>query len=370
MNRLLWLGACVVLGWPALAHGANIFDRYDLDRANRRIKGHVVDYSRNHGTDRRIWSPALCQHRDLYVYLPPCYDPCQRYPIMLWLHGFAQDEHSFLNDVVPLLDQAIASGKLPPLIVAAPDGSLYGHSCLLTPGSFFINTKAGAFEDFLMKDVWGFLLEHYPIRPEPEAHILAGVSMGGGSAFNLGMKYRHCFKVVLGIFPPLNSRWVDCKCNYMSNFDPCCWGWRSSVKNGKEVVGRFFGLGIVRLKHINDDLYGRGADAIPQISMENPIEMLDRLNLQEGELCMYVAYGGKDQFNIDAQVESFLYRARCRGLTVAVAYNPRGGHDRQTARGFFPGIVTWLAPLIAPYSPGCAACPAPCLPAPEAVPEP
>ena len=65
-------------------------------RANRRLYGQLVDYSRNHGRDNRLWSPALGQKHDMYVYLPPGYDPCQRYPLVLWLHGFAQDEISFL----------------------------------------------------------------------------------------------------------------------------------------------------------------------------------------------------------------------------------------------------------------------------------
>ena len=79
--------------------------------------------------------------------------------------------------------------------------------------------------------------------------------------------------------------------------------------------------------------------------------MLDRTGLQEGELAMYVAYGGRDQFNIDAQVESFLYAARQRGLTVAVGYDPKGKHDLATAGRLLHGIREWLAPQIAPYSP-------------------
>ena len=42
------------------------------------------------------------------------------------------------------------------------------------------------------------------------------------------------------------------------------------------------------------------------MSRDNPIEMLDTHDLKEGELDMLVAYGRKDEFNIDAQVESFL----------------------------------------------------------------
>ena len=87
------------------------------------------------------------------------------------------------------------------------------------------------------------------------------------------------------------------------------------------------------------------------MSLENPIEMIDRLNLKEGELSMYVAYGAKDQFNLAAQNESFLYRAKERGLTVAVGYDPKGKHDAPTALRLLPGVVDWLGPQLAPYSP-------------------
>src|SRR5262249_31434837 len=170
-----------------------------LERINHQLHGSLVDYTHNHHADRRIWSPALCQKRDLYVYLPPGYDPTQSYPLVIWLHGFGQDEQSFLENGVCEIDRAIWCGQLPPLIVAVRDGSLNGHSCLLTAGTFFINSKAGRFEDYLMQDVWNFVFQNYPIRPEREAHVLAGVSMGGGAAYNLGIKYRDRVKLVVGI---------------------------------------------------------------------------------------------------------------------------------------------------------------------------
>jgi S-formylglutathione hydrolase FrmB len=327
----------------------------NLHRVNQRLHGQLIDHTGNHGTDRRIWSAALGQRRDLYVYLPPGFDPCQRYPLLLWLHGFAQDEQSFADSVVGHLDAAIACGRLPPLIVAAPDGSLNGRPCLFTAGSFFVNSKAGAFEDYVMQDVWNFVLQQYPVRPEREAHMIAGASMGGGAAFNLAFKYRPCFKVVIGIFPPLNTRWLDCHCRYMSDFDPCCWGWRTDFSRGCETVGRFYGVVTIPLKKVIDPLYDRGPGVLDHVRRENPIEMLDRLDVREGELDLYVGYGGRDQFNLDAQVESFLYAARQRGLTVDVGYEPHGKHDLATALQLLPGILDWLAPRVVPYCPGMAA---------------
>jgi S-formylglutathione hydrolase FrmB len=251
----------------------------------------------------------------------------------------------------------MASGKLPPAIVAAPDGSISGQASYFSAGSFYINSHAGNFEDYVIQDVWGFLLSHYPVRPEREAHVLAGVSMGGFGAYNLGIKYADQFKVVVGIFPPLNLRWVDCHCRYRANFDPCCWGWRTQVDRGHEVVGRFYlGLVTIRLKKVIDPLFGKGPQALEAVKRENPIEMIDRFGLQDGVLDMYIAYAGRDEYNIDAQVESFLYRARQLGLCVAVGYEPRGRHNLETARKLFPGIVEWLAQRLAPFAPPPPGC--------------
>jgi S-formylglutathione hydrolase FrmB len=351
VNGARWLGVVLVLALCAAAAQAGPWcSRGDLDRVNRELHGVVIDYTHNHGADRRIWSAALGQPRDLYVYLPPGFDPCRRYPFVIWMHGFAQDEQSFLLEVARPLDEAIAGGRLPPVIIAAPDGSLDGSPGILTAGSFFLNSDAGRFEDYIMQDVWNFMMENYPLRPEREAHVLAGVSMGGGAAYNLGIKYRDRVRVAFGIFPPLNSRWINCRGRYFANFDPCCWGWRTEFPP-HQVVGRFYGVVTVQMRRVVGPLYGRGPDVVDRVSLENPIEMIDRLDLHEGELAMYAGYGGRDQFNIDAQVESFLYRARQRGLTVAVGYVPNGKHDLATAMKLMPEALAWLTEQLAPYAP-------------------
>src|SRR5262249_24214223 len=102
VRKIAWL--CVALlraGAPLAGVRAAGWrkDSNQLDVINRRLQGKVVDYTANHGVDNRIWSRSLYQRRDLYVYLPPHFDPNQQYPLMIWMHGFAQDEQSFLEQV-------------------------------------------------------------------------------------------------------------------------------------------------------------------------------------------------------------------------------------------------------------------------------
>src|SRR5580704_10322295 len=46
-----------------------------LVEINNKLKGRVLDYTFNHGKDNRMYSPALDEKRDMYIYLPPGYDP-------------------------------------------------------------------------------------------------------------------------------------------------------------------------------------------------------------------------------------------------------------------------------------------------------
>lgn len=354
MHVLRWLAVFATVAFFSENLYANglcgLCGRYQLERVNCQLHGTIVDHTHNHTGDYRIWSRALCQRRDMYVYLPPCYDPNQCYPVILFFHGYAEDEGTLLDMIVPL-DQAIAERRMPPVIIAAPDGSIQGRPTCLKSASFFANSRAGNFEDYVMQDVWPFLLTHYPIRPERDAHVIAGVSMGGGAAYHLAIKYPQVFRHVIGVFPAVNLRWVDCCGHYRSDFDPNCWGWRTKVRPC-EVLGRFYGVVPVHSWVLMCPVFGFDSDAIQKMASVNPIELLDTYNVCPGQFEMFIAYGGCDEFNIDAQVESFLFRAKQKGIPVSTAYDPTGRHNLQTGLRFVPYAVSWMAPRLAPYSPG------------------
>jgi S-formylglutathione hydrolase FrmB len=323
-----------------------------LAKTNKRLCGQIVDHTANHGRDHRIFSCALKEKRDLYVYLPPGFDPKKRYPLGIYLHGFLEDEKSFLDNVIEHLDQAMAQGKLAPMIIAAPDASPNGVSCVFS-GTFYLNSNLGAFEDFLVHDVYDFLMQTYPLRPEAEAHALLGASMGGMAAFAKVMKFRDKFGVATAFAPPLNLRWTSCRDRYFDNFDPCCWKWREDFKRRNEVVGKFLGgLVKVHIHRLTDPLYGRrNPEVTERVSSENPIELLDSLDIKPGFAEFYVGYGSEDQFNLDAQIESFLHRAREKGIEVGAVRLEGGRHSIRTALQLFPGMIEWLAVRMEPYRP-------------------
>jgi pimeloyl-ACP methyl ester carboxylesterase len=320
-------------------------DEFDIVKLGRRLKGRIIDHTSNHAQDNRIWSRSLHQWRDLYLYLPPAYNKNQAYPIMIYMHPFALDERTFLR-VIPMIDEAIACGKLPPIIIAAPDGSIDGEGCLAKPGSFFLNSNAGPYEDYVLQDVWDYVTNRYPIRTERNAHVLCGVSMGGFAAYNLGIRHRDAFGIVIGIHPPLNTRWADVDGNPRAKFDPRRWGWRTGFDTPNEVLANFGGLIKIKLGPVVNPVFGVGDEALLGIAENNPLELVLKTKLRNGDLSMFVGYAGRDEFNIDAQCDSFLYFCKFRGIGVAVAFEPDGHHDGITARKLAPAAIRWLAPQL------------------------
>jgi S-formylglutathione hydrolase FrmB len=313
-----------------------------VDRVNARIFGTLVDFTQNNGCDRRIYSAALCECRDLYVYLPPNYDPHGRYPLLIWLHSYTDDECEFAKRVVPVLDAAVASGVLPPLVVAAPDGSLSGDYHRFSFGSWYVNSSRGRFADYIVHDVLSFMEQNFAVCRDRSGHAIAGFSMGGFGAYSIGLKHPDQFKIIGGIAPALNLRHSGQYEDYRADFVPG----QSYLRNNyyaREVIGEFYGgLMKVRAWMIITPVFGRGGDAIARVSENNPIELLDRLNVLPGIQDYYAAYARTDELNIDAQVESFVYAAAERGIHVESKAYDCGEHSIPFMLSALPDFFTWL----------------------------
>jgi S-formylglutathione hydrolase FrmB len=313
------------------------------------LAGTLLDFTANHGADRRIWSPALGERRAVYVYLPPGFDGRTPLPAGLWLHGLGQSEKGFA-DVAPLFDAAIRCGKLPPIILAAPDGSIQGRPTLVRTGSFYVNSAAGRFADYIVDDVWhGLVRANFPVKPDRRSHVLAGASMGGFGAYHLGLTRKAEFGVLVGVFPPLDLTYADCRGRFLGEFDAFCRGVRTEFPRN-EVVGRF-GPFAVRSSRLTDPLVGgRRADLDERsafIRAVNPADLLDVSDIRPGEFDLWVGYGTRDEFNASGTVQSFAERCRARGFQPDVVVLPDGRHNRATAQALFPAAADWLRPRLA-----------------------
>lgn len=316
------------------------------------LQGKLLDFTANHGHDNRLFSAVLGVKRDLYVYLPPGYNPAKRYPVIVWLHAMDQDERALLDEVVFQIDKNIQDGTMPPVVVAAPDGTLRGEPKSVGNGSFYLNTpRGGRFGDHLTGEVWPFLQANFSLRHEAQARVLAGLSMGGFAAFNRVLKEPETFGVAMGIFPPLHLRYADRRGGIHGDFDPRYQAVRDDFSDPNLTLGRFFLVYRIRQCDVFDPLYDRKDPATPALlASESPYELLDACR-HRGKVGLYVCWGTKDEFNIDAHAEAFAAKAGELGIPVATERLPGGGHLRGTALKLLPGGLRWIGKQLEPWGP-------------------
>ena len=160
---------------------AQLFNLVNLDHLNNKLAGHIVDHTQNHGCDNRIFSPILGRPRDLYIYLPPNYNPAIAYPLVVFLHGRRMlMSTTFLDPTdIKKMDRQMADGLIPSVVIAAPDGTYQGRNRLTSTHSLWVNGLGGRFEDHVVDEVVPYVMAHHSIRPEREAHGLMGMSAAG-----------------------------------------------------------------------------------------------------------------------------------------------------------------------------------------------
>jgi len=170
------------------------------------------------------------------------------------------------------------------------------------------------------------MMSAYPILPEPEAHIIAGVSMGAGAAFNKAIKYPERFKAVLGVFPPVKRALGRLLRPLHESLRSGVLGLARDFSHGFEVVARFFA--VITIRQRTSSIHCTAAIAVrslPRWRAENPIEMLRRLRRQGGS--------ARDVHRYAARTSS--HRRPGRELSVSL---PRARPDR--AVGYDPTAST------------------------------
>lgn len=122
------------------------------------------------------------------IYLPSDYNTSQRaYPVTYLLHGYGDADDGWIQfgEINRLADDAIASGKMAPMIIVTPDGFT----------SFYINSADGKmnYEDFFVKELIPHIEKTYKVKAERKFRAIAGLSMGGYGSLVLALKHPDLF---------------------------------------------------------------------------------------------------------------------------------------------------------------------------------
>lgn len=139
-------------------------------------------------------------NRRLSIYLPPGYETStQRYPVIYVLHGYGGTDSVMMSvwfNFKKLLDEAIKTGKMRPMILVAPNS----NTKLL--GSFYTNSSVtGNWADYIAKDVVQYMDKNFRTIPDRRSRGLCGHSMGGNGALKLGMLFADTFSTVYALSP-------------------------------------------------------------------------------------------------------------------------------------------------------------------------
>ncbi|MBN2470133.1 MAG: esterase family protein [Anaerolineae bacterium] len=149
--------------------------------------------------DHMMPSNAVGSVMRIRVVTPPGYDPAQEYPVLYLLHLWGSHER-FWTDRLAVharLEEGIAAGTLPPMIIAMPQGdkSFYINAAD-PPGIIWEDSPHndaseyfydgfdcyGNYGDYLLKEAIPYVEEHYPVRTDRAGRAIGGLSMGAAGA--------------------------------------------------------------------------------------------------------------------------------------------------------------------------------------------
>lgn len=188
-------------------------------------------------------SKSLGTRRRIRVYTPPGYSTNRKYPVLVLLHGLGWNdlEWTQIRHAEIVIDNLLADGKIQPMVIVFPNGDssmtvadinaagggpwmgggrggpggAAGGRGVPAGGSARGGAGRGAggfdnwgtpFENDLLKDILPLVESRYSVYADRDHRALAGLSMGGGQALNIGLVRVETFAYVGGFSSAPNTR--------------------------------------------------------------------------------------------------------------------------------------------------------------------
>jgi enterochelin esterase-like enzyme len=158
------------------------------------------------------YSSALGAFRRMHVYTPPGYERnSEKYPVFYLLHGAGDSDDSWtsVGRAGFILDNLIAAKTAKPMIVVMPAG--HTRRGAAAPGAVARTATEEFVKDFV-SDVMPFVEKNYRVLTGRANTAIAGLSMGGNHALQVGIPHLDKFAYIgvyssglLGAFPQLGG---------------------------------------------------------------------------------------------------------------------------------------------------------------------
>ncbi len=140
-----------------------------------------------HGTMHilKYFSTTQDVNRKVYVYTPPGYNSAKKYPVFYLRHGGGGNETSWYVEgcTANIMDNLLAKNKIVPMVVVMPNGNVEKQSEGGAYGAEGIQIMA----DELFTDVIPLIEKEFSVYTDQKHRALAGLSMGGGQSYYIGL---------------------------------------------------------------------------------------------------------------------------------------------------------------------------------------
>jgi len=226
----------VIDGFQCADPGSQTFFGWNTETSGVEVPDLVDFYEpRNvpHGEVRTRWyfSQTTQQWRRAQIYTPPDYDTSgrKRYPVLYLQHGSGENDTSWVGQgrVSFILDNLIAAKSAVLMIVVMENGMVAAR-----PGAGRGN---GAFEEVVVSDLVPMVDANYRTLPGREHRAIAGLSMGGGQALQIGLTHLDKFAYVASFSGAIRA--LDVKTSYNGVF-------ADSAAFNKKIKLLWFGAGL------------------------------------------------------------------------------------------------------------------------------
>jgi enterochelin esterase-like enzyme len=182
---------------------------------------------------RPYFSKTTGQWRQAYIYTPPDYDrnPAARYPVLYLQHGAGESERGWTAQGRAnfILDNLIAARSAQPMIVAMENGMVAAR-----PGATGNPPGNQAFGEVVIDDLIPMVDATYRTRTDREHRAIAGLSMGGGQALQIGLTHLDLFAYIGSFSGAIRN--FDVKTSYSGVF-------QDAAAFNKKVRLLWFGAG-------------------------------------------------------------------------------------------------------------------------------
>ena len=196
----VWKGLCEGLGegcfrYTFLVDGVRVQDpKAPLSAEQASIltvgPGYVRDVPHGAVAQRFYWSETLGCQRRMHVWTPAGYEKsADRLPVLYLIHGGGDNDASWpgVGAAGWILDNLLAEGKIMPMIVVMPNGTIQTQDMM---------GEVPLFGQDMVKSIIPFVEANYRVIADQEHRAMAGLSMGGMETIETAFRHPELFSHV------------------------------------------------------------------------------------------------------------------------------------------------------------------------------